>query len=966
MVNLTEQFDVIKKNYKSLWTDLIEWKESIKLSSVFDFLIHRKFVIFSISVLLVLGLKSQFESLLNALLVDSIYKEIKFNIGFDFVFLLFTLIIITFLAKKASKFYRASFTEVCLSIGLVLTYSYYRIGDNVWDFEPFRIEMLSFLAYLDLLLLPTFYPILILISFHLFQYTSSGIGNLFLEDIPISKNRNDILNRKPLAIELAQKVVDQKFKKSFSIGILGKWGTGKSSFMSLIQDEISYIKPNALIINFNAFYNHDAKDIIKEFFTILSIEISVYSGALSSNIIIYRDYLINLISSNSIKNIKGLLTLLASEKEQSVFAQYKKVNDALKKLDKQVLIFIDDLDRLRHTEIIEILKIIRNTGDFSNTVYFVAFDKNYITKSLEDHSSYSDDKFIQKYFQYEFVLPPIKKELLRKRFIDIISNRIEDSSLTAEGTIINPEKYVSSTIFDSQIQTMRDVTRLANNYCFEYQRVSGEVDVDDFTKLMILKSKFASVYETISHNKQVYIDFHGNELKWQEEKGKKLISNYLEESKLFSTVDITEIDELLESLFPDSIVNSEPNHLSIRHPKNIDKYFYLDLLSGDISNVEFIKSFNSDFSRFDKSISKWIKEEKHYLVINRISSEPLDSKIKIFNAIQGLIHIAKSSDDYYIHKKVIDTLGNIIDFNRFMEENLVEDKAEIGQFIFANYLKKATAPFSFERELIYHVINDNPSEDNVHWGVSLKDYQSVMQNYFNTYLDSLSASTWEVYRLYHKVYDIGVVEPTNLKLKTFLKETDYKQFLADIIDKDAFNKVYNISSIILKIFEYYNAFTEFLNELPDSEELKEFKVFNELLSYHEYNSQIYFDFKHINLRFKDDRRFDSDPRKELYIKVEHQGLFDKIEKDSVNIISKFNQLHIQVLKFNCIVIRDRSGQKDAGFKKDVIHLFENTALEISINLKRDDSADGVFKRGITLFRHDEENAVEIKWYQIKS
>lgn len=958
--------DIIKRNYSVVFNDLIERKSSIKLFSVFDLLIHRKFVIVLISVLLVLGLKSQFEGLLNTLLVNGIYKEIKFNIGFDFVFLLFTLIIITFLAKKASKFYRASFTQLYFCIGLVIIYSYYRIDSNVWVFESFQMEILSSIAYLDILLIPLIYPVAFFIFFHFRSYNSVGELNFFIEDIPIDESSRDRLNRKPYAQDLVQRVVNQKFNKSFSIGILGKWGTGKSSFLLLIQKEATQIKPNTIVVNFNAFYNHDAKDIIREFFTILSLELGVYSGALSNKIIKYRDYLVNLIESGASKSIKELLDLISSEKEQSVFSQYDKVNSELKKLNKQILIFIDDLDRLRHTEIIEILKLIRNTGDFSNTVYFVAFDKDYITKSLEDHSSFNDNKFIQKYFQYEFILPPIKIEILRQRFMELVSMRIKDTSVTEEGTIINPEKYVTSTLFDSQIQTMRDVTRLANIYCFEYQRVSGEVDVNDFTKIMLLKSKYASVYELISHKKNIYIDQKNHALKWQKREDKKVVSLDLEESKHYSTRELSDIDEILEAIFPDSIVDFHPEHLSIRHPKNIDKYFYLNLLSGDISNVEFIESFNSNFTQFELSLLKWMNKGQHYLIINRISVERLDTKIKLYNALNGLIYVAKSNEDYYIHKKVIDTLGDVIDFNRFIKEGFIEGNAEIGQYILDNYLKKATVPYSFEKELIYHIIQDNPSDENIHWGVPLVDYQTIMQNYFDTFLDSLSASTWEVYRLYHKVYDIGVIEPINEKLKAFLQEKDYKQFLSDIIDKDPFEDQYNVSVIVFRIFGSHKEFTAFLELLTESKELAEFKIFNELISYHVASYKIFFNFSVIQLRFTEDtRRFDPDSRKELYLKINNQILYDTIKSDVTSINSNYI-LHIQVLKSNVVVVRDRSGSDNSMFKKNLVNQLMRMGKEVSLNLIENPSSSDDLTRGDTLMLEDGKSIIEVIWFQTKA
>ena len=52
-------------------------------------------------------------------------------------------------------------------------------------------------------------------------------------DLPITKSEEDALNRSNFAKNLAQAVIQCTFPTSFSIGLYGKWGSGKTGDSSV-------------------------------------------------------------------------------------------------------------------------------------------------------------------------------------------------------------------------------------------------------------------------------------------------------------------------------------------------------------------------------------------------------------------------------------------------------------------------------------------------------------------------------------------------------------------------------------------------------------------------------------------------------------------------------------------------------------------------------------------------------------
>lgn len=94
-------------------------------------------------------------------------------------------------------------------------------------------------------------------------------------EVPIECLDSDLLNRKDLVDAIATIIRECDVGKSTSIGLCGKWGTGKTSVINmvcnLLKDDES-IK----IVNFNPWLYTDQIDLTKEFF-------NVFSAALPGN-----------------------------------------------------------------------------------------------------------------------------------------------------------------------------------------------------------------------------------------------------------------------------------------------------------------------------------------------------------------------------------------------------------------------------------------------------------------------------------------------------------------------------------------------------------------------------------------------------------------------------------------------------------------------------------------------------------
>ena len=70
---------------------------------------------------------------------------------------------------------------------------------------------------------------------------------------------------------------------------------------------------------------------------------------------------------------------------------------------------MDDIDRLRPSEIRQVFQLVKANADFPNFVYFLPFQRDLIEKALNDNGSTDGEKFLEKIIQVGFDIPGISQ-----------------------------------------------------------------------------------------------------------------------------------------------------------------------------------------------------------------------------------------------------------------------------------------------------------------------------------------------------------------------------------------------------------------------------------------------------------------------------------------------------------------------------------------------------------------------------
>lgn len=307
-----------------------------------------------------------------------------------------------------------------------------------------------------------------------------------LEDRPITKREQDILGFGDEVDALYQRIIKRETTTSLSIGINARWGDGKSSFINLMEEKFLQNKDCFIVIRFNPRYS--TNDTIQSaFFENLYSELSRYDSRFKSS---FNDYLrvIDVMADN-----KYLSALFHTSTLYNRDSEKLRVNEAIRRLKKRIIVIIEDLDRLTANEIIEVLKLIDGNAAFDNLIFISAYDKrrmNSLLETTDEWTAYSD-----KFFTWERPLPLRSSQLLLDFLIPNLTSGLAFKDEELED--INSSILANSSFFTSYLKNLRDVKRYINLVKPSLKRIYKEVKLRDFLLIELVRYRYPNEHRVV-------------------------------------------------------------------------------------------------------------------------------------------------------------------------------------------------------------------------------------------------------------------------------------------------------------------------------------------------------------------------------------------------------------------------------------------------------------------------------------
>lgn len=779
-----------------------------------------------------------FENLISDWFVEPFLSTFQDTIKSRIIALLIvSYILLKLYSNYKSKEKKYSATQIYLYTLILITCIYYRlINTSVWSYVGiFNNETIS---YFDIIPF-TCLSIIIINVFPLRKHYKPNIKNSFYMDDPIVNQDEDILGRTVFAESLARKILDtQTSKGAFTIGIVAPWGHGKTSFLNLMKKQIS---GKAIVINFSPWTYEERKNLTQAFFLELNKILKVYNHSLSNKLIQYAD----LLSSAEVPYMRGISNLLKQNNKQSLESLKSDLENALKHIKDPIIVIIDDLDRLGATEIMEVMKIIRNSANFSNIRFIAAYDRDYVTNAIKNLTA--SENYLEKIFQIEYVLPNFDIQKLENHLFKKLSFVEEKDELEL--------CFASYKAAFEELTNLRDIKRFVNMFQIEYRNLHGEIILADLMNLTILKLKYNTFYTFLAKNHDyILTNEKGNMILYNRDKDKnKKYTDILTHNKKidiksdwdsyfkdkYNVEQKNTILNILNKMFTSSC-SKQINR--INDPWSIKRYFHDTLLNEDYPQNKFNRLWTEDYNSIIEEINK-------------------DAPTKIKSFIKLMANYKpKNKDEYKKMVKSILYCGEIInkDFSQFEDvikiiNNTTEfEKKEYKDFILNALYEKSTLKFNI-KILSYSSYTErgiNGLSQDENQKIRLKIFKRALENDLsleNIYYFLLFTNRYNVEENGRFYKEMRHPEANEMFIEYAKKHS--VEVISDFIEGQTINnkKVFWISSSAQEIWGTWDEYEKFLNNIKDFDaEKDEYLRFFNLFKTKTYNS-VSFNFEHIKI-----------------------------------------------------------------------------------------------------------------------
>lgn len=261
-----------------------------------------------------------------------------------------------------------------------------------------------------------------------------------LIDTPIRSSAKDDLERAPVAHAFARSILELDASQGLVVVFLGPWGHGKSSFINLMREEFEGISEESdptpeesetrralTVIDFNPWMFFGSDQLVDFFFTQIGAELKVknesrlgkidgwlkeYAGILKPVYQLIPFPGASAAGENVAAGISGLAGTTSTDRSAQKVKE--EITEALSKLEKPIVVVIDNIDRLTKIEVREIFKLVRLTASFPNIIYLTAFDRERVEQALSE-DDIPGRAYLEKILLLSFDMPQTSEKLLYSR-----------------------------------------------------------------------------------------------------------------------------------------------------------------------------------------------------------------------------------------------------------------------------------------------------------------------------------------------------------------------------------------------------------------------------------------------------------------------------------------------------------------------------------------------------------------------
>ena len=535
-----------------------------------------------------------------------------------------------------------------------------------------------------------------------------------------------------------------------TIAVQGDWGTGKTSIMTMIKNELRNSK-NLNLVWFNTWQFSQFNLGDKLPLTMLNKLVNEVSNNKESENFKYIKKAMVGVADAILGHISGGALEVSSflDNEENLFEAVERLKESFQKLvnekagdEGRVIIFIDDLDRIEPERAVELLEVLKIFLDCEKCIFVLAIDYSVVTRGVKvkygnDFSESKGKSFFDKIIQVPFKMPVGSYDIslyIKKCFEDI-GMEVEEEVLPQ---YINLIKY-------SIGNNPRSMKRLFNSFLLLSNISDSEILEDSLNRqilfaLLCMQSSYELMYNYIIEKR---LDLDGeffNELKNEKndifkkiEMNEKEISQFTRFMENFYNLldkdgdgEINKEDEMevFRKVLNFSTVTSSSAEVEENEDSILRDYRFKNRNIARTIKTKLNKGFKVDFGETYKK--KGIEISNWWIFM-----------ANTFSKLANPLKLEEKFGVEFVFKPNIENNELIVDFNIYhIEDTTVDEIKEVvdSELVSLTEISKIEPEFSDIEIHFGNIFSKNYEEieeDEIY--EEIKKYYDIMKHYFKKY-----------------------------------------------------------------------------------------------------------------------------------------------------------------------------------------------------------------------------------------
>lgn len=301
-------------------------------------------------------------------------------------------------------------------------------------------------------------------------------------------------------------------KRSLVFGLIAEWGSGKSTVMASLIQQLELSPSRWLVAQCNPWMYSDLGSLVEGFFGELRAVLPREDrwnntrenlGKFAKTVAPLGGFG-NFVGFDVSKVIEKGGQFLAGDSSASGLKA--KAEKSLAESDRPILMVLDDLDRLDPSELLTVFKLVRLVGRLPNVYYVLSYDEDTLIDSLSrTELAYGDRQraqdYLEKIVQVRLDLPPMRDDDIARMFDARLNTMLVSHEIELTSDDVKRLRRLFGRFLLPRLRTPRSIQRLVAQLHATFTPLRHEVNVVDFLTLTFLRTEFPLVYQLLPEHR---------------------------------------------------------------------------------------------------------------------------------------------------------------------------------------------------------------------------------------------------------------------------------------------------------------------------------------------------------------------------------------------------------------------------------------------------------------------------------